>query len=186
MAQYRKQPVVIEALQYNGENAEAIVAWSGGKVRIAKHVDPTDADGSLQIETLEGTLIARKSDWIIQGVKGEFYPCQSEIFAATYSEVTDNTPWFGFDKALQILKSGGKVSRMSWDNKDCFLAINHFGKEIATSDLWTTQIKEHLEKSGQKVAKIEGNIMMLGWGNKVCNWCPTPSDLLENDWFEVI
>jgi hypothetical protein len=41
-------------------------------------------DGRLEITTLEGTMIANVGDWIIQGVKGECYPCKPDIFAATY------------------------------------------------------------------------------------------------------
>lgn len=38
----------------------------------------------IEIETLEGQMLARPGDWIIRGVKGEFYPCKPDIFAITY------------------------------------------------------------------------------------------------------
>lgn len=90
-----------------------------------------------------------------------------------------------FEEALSYLKSGKKLSRKAWDNPNCFIAINHFGKTIPVSDLWTEAFKEHLEKNNIENVEIEGNIMMLGWNNRVVNWVNTPSDLLANDWYLV-
>lgn len=78
---YRKKPVVIEAVQWTGVNGAEVAAFCAGVAGI--HA----ADGSmvqLQIRTLEGVMTASVGDWIIRGVKGEFYPCKPDIFAATY------------------------------------------------------------------------------------------------------
>lgn len=78
MPKFRKKPVVIEAVQWTGENVQEIMdfmAW-----RNAAHDDRT----GLMIHTLEGNHHANPGDWIIKGVKGEFYPCKPDIFAATY------------------------------------------------------------------------------------------------------
>jgi len=75
--QYRKKPVVIEALQWTGENVEEIDAFIGAKEHGYDH------DG-LMIHTLEGTHRATIGDYIIKGVQGEFYPCKPNIFEATY------------------------------------------------------------------------------------------------------
>ena len=75
---FRKRPVVIEAIQYLGENAEAIVEWMGRPYVFVAEGDP------LIIETLEGDMSGSPGDWIIRGVKGEFYPCKPDIFEATY------------------------------------------------------------------------------------------------------
>ncbi|MCP3709771.1 hypothetical protein M3I54_22770 [Paraburkholderia sp. CNPSo 3274] len=90
---YRKKPVVIEAFQLpiapvdgttNEEHENAVwsfVAWANQ----AKFKNWTsERDGALSIETLEGTMTAQPGDWIIKGVKGEFYPCKPDIFSATY------------------------------------------------------------------------------------------------------
>ena len=75
---FRKKPVVIEAIQYNGNNAIEIMAW-------AKLPEISEGLlGGLEIETREGTMKADTGDWIIRGVKGEFYPCKPDIFEATY------------------------------------------------------------------------------------------------------
>lgn len=83
---YRKEPVVIDAVQFIGVNATSIINWilaNGGTARY--HEEGLDA--FLAIDTLEGTMQARVDDWIIKGVQGEFYPCKPEIFDATYKEI---------------------------------------------------------------------------------------------------
>lgn len=75
MAKYRKKPVVIDAVQYTGSNFNDIIAFS----------DSASVVGTeLWIATLEGTLIASPGDWIVKGIKGEFYPVKPDIFEATY------------------------------------------------------------------------------------------------------
>ena len=76
---YRKKPVVIEAVCWTGENLVEVLDFT-------RQVPPTPitAERGLLIETLEGTMQARPGDWIIRGVKGEFYPCKDEIFRMTY------------------------------------------------------------------------------------------------------
>ena len=84
VSKFRKKPVVVEAMQHTSETREEIIAWSG-----AGHVG-IDEDGAeyelanLRISTLEGVMRCDLGDWIIKGVKGEFYPCKPDIFAATY------------------------------------------------------------------------------------------------------
>jgi hypothetical protein len=80
---FRKKPVVIEAVQWTGTNADEVLglALAQGSVRRERF------GGGLAIDTLEGTMRANKGDWIIKGVKGEFYPCKPDIFAATYEPV---------------------------------------------------------------------------------------------------
>jgi hypothetical protein len=84
VSRYRKKPVVIEAVQFTGDNALAIVKWMG-----ARYVS-TGVDGDrLIIPTLEGDMTASLGDWVIKGVQGEFYPCKPSIFEATYEPVED-------------------------------------------------------------------------------------------------
>lgn len=85
MSYYRKKPVVIEAMQLReGIDPWPIIRWvrkNGGM--IGDH--PTQR--AFLIVTLEGEHIVSMNDWIIKGVKGEFYPCKPDIFAATYEAV---------------------------------------------------------------------------------------------------
>lgn len=73
---FRKKPVVIEAVQLTLTNIDEVEEFVGG--------DASVRDGDLIIATLEGPLRASPFDWIIKGVKGEFYPCKPDIFEATY------------------------------------------------------------------------------------------------------
>ena len=85
---FRKKPVVIEAWQFtviDANNPTAIEWWCGGKVR-GMTLYPQDR--VIQIQTLEGKIEGSVGDWIIKGVKGEFYPCKPDIFKMTYEEVT--------------------------------------------------------------------------------------------------
>ena len=84
MGFYRKKPVVIEAIQFTGQNDTEIADF----VR-AEGYDPDDTRPSWMIRTSEGTMRADVGDWIIKGVKGEFYPCKPDIFEATYEEAGD-------------------------------------------------------------------------------------------------
>ncbi len=81
MGQYRKKPVVIEAEQFTEENKNRAFNFI-----TCNKVADWDLDGKpiIRIQTLEGEMIARLGDWIIKGVKGEFYACRSDIFEATY------------------------------------------------------------------------------------------------------
>lgn len=100
--QYRKPPVVIDAMQWNGgaEAATPIIEWaleSDVAIRYHEAVDDSGTIGGhwyrnqrdehLRVETLEGTMSAHVGDWIIRGVKGEFYPCAADVFAATFEAV---------------------------------------------------------------------------------------------------
>lgn len=76
MAKFRKKPVVIEAIQFVGINFDELEKFVGG--------DAEFRNGELVIATLEGAMHASPKDWIIRGVKGEFYPCKPDIFEATY------------------------------------------------------------------------------------------------------
>lgn len=82
---YRKKPVVIDAMLYDGTNAEAIREWSGGCVQFGNDDDPPQ----LTIPTLEGVMLADVGNYIIRGVAGEYYPCKAEIFHATYESAGD-------------------------------------------------------------------------------------------------
>lgn len=82
MAKYRKKPVVIEAVQFDGthEGGSAIIGW----MKTYGTVGGAIGEAILSIATLEGTMTASPGDWIIKGVQGEFYPCKPKIFEATY------------------------------------------------------------------------------------------------------
>jgi hypothetical protein len=88
MGKFRKKPVEIEAWLWD-ETKEtfAILQEAGMK---CGHYDSHVTENFIRnigIDTLEGMMRADKGDWIIKGIKGEFYPCKPDIFAATYDPV---------------------------------------------------------------------------------------------------
>lgn len=75
---FRKKPVEIEAMQVTRGNIDVVAEWCQGTLLYG---------GKLTISTLEGDMRADVGDWIIRGVKGEFYPCKPDVFAETYHPV---------------------------------------------------------------------------------------------------
>jgi len=86
---FRKKPIVIDAVKWDGLAGTA-------NLFIGEHYgyswwywdDPSGQEkNSIVIPTLEGNMIGKVGDWLIRGVKGEFYPCKADIFEATYEPV---------------------------------------------------------------------------------------------------
>ena len=95
IAKYRTRPVVIEAALFDGSNASAneIFEWSGGGLscpismehpEYTRDHEPQGDGWHLLVTTLEGKMRADAGDFVIRGIKGEFYPCKPDIFAASY------------------------------------------------------------------------------------------------------
>ncbi len=93
MPYFRKKPVVIEAVQWTGSNAEEVLSFALTHAVLRRKLGGETIPGvELVIETLEGAMTASPGDWIIKGVKGEFYPgefylCRPDIFDRTYEAV---------------------------------------------------------------------------------------------------
>jgi hypothetical protein len=81
MAKFRKKPVVIEAIKWDGKSGSIFPFAPFENVTAPPEVAE---DGRLHITTLEGVMVAEIGDMVIKGVKGEIYPCKPDIFAATY------------------------------------------------------------------------------------------------------
>jgi hypothetical protein len=85
MSKFRKKPVVIEAIQWHKHGDHPKVGQLPPNHPIDKFcITPLHFGW---IDTLEGGHVVSQGDWIIQGVKGEFYPCKPDIFEATYEPV---------------------------------------------------------------------------------------------------
>jgi hypothetical protein len=120
---FRKKPVVIDAMQWDGQSINDALAFmldghetfdhlprAPDNPHVQNGVGYTPADGRLSIPTLEGTVTASPGDWIIRGVAGEFYPCKPDIFAATYEYVG---PWtcenYDYDENVVLTFCKGKA-----------------------------------------------------------------------------
>ncbi len=88
MSKYRERPVVIDAVQWTGSNVDEVIGTFFVEASFRRKDFNRDngviVGGSIIVETLEGEMRADPGDWIIKGVKGEFYPCKPDIFASTY------------------------------------------------------------------------------------------------------
>lgn len=95
-AKFRKKPVVIEAVRFTGKNQREVLAFSHPNLSKQALDGAQTMNLPVIISTLEGDMKVSPGDWIIKGVKGEFYPCKPDIFAATYEPVDES------GKVLQI------------------------------------------------------------------------------------
>lgn len=93
MKKFRKKPVVIEAMRWTGDNTRDVMLWAAGGTLAPFAMapgwwlsNPSEGKFRLMVPTLEGQMAANPGDWIIKGIKGEFYPCKPDIFDATYEQ----------------------------------------------------------------------------------------------------
>lgn len=91
---FRKMPVEIQAMRWaDPEDAYALVEWAAGDVSYDEHTSgpehPNTGEdwGRLAVTTLEGEHVATPGDWLIKGVRGEFYFCKHDVFQQTYEQV---------------------------------------------------------------------------------------------------
>lgn len=98
MPRFQKVPVIIQAVRWvpgDDKTQSDMSSLFNFPLRNWNHVQPLNQpvivapDDTLRIKTLEGTMVAKPGDWVIKGVKGEFYPCKPDIFAETYVEVSE-------------------------------------------------------------------------------------------------
>lgn len=107
---YRKKPVVIDALQWNGKsNLKEVVEFLGVRLNGFEKVsipnqspEQEDLVTKIIIHTLEGDHDASIGDYIIKGIKGEYYPCKPDIFEATYEAVTEQTMYRQQEVAIHL------------------------------------------------------------------------------------
>ena len=101
LKRFTKKPVTIEAIQWTGK-LECLDPFN------IPELHQSLGSSQVGIPTLEGTMIASVGDWIIKGVKGEFYPCKPEIFALTYGP--ESAPQGALTDALPELPNAGNAT----------------------------------------------------------------------------
>lgn len=118
MKKYIKKQVVVEAIQWDGtlekaleisqiDGLNSIIEYYSTKTVIIGESTSSSANTyeeikSFKIKTLEGDMNVSKGDYIIKGIKGEFYPCKEDIFKKTY---VDFTEYVGTNELLVDLDS---------------------------------------------------------------------------------
>lgn len=109
---FQKRPIVIEAVRLDGYGAFVrAVSWingHGGKARLSSGPDSSDV---LLIDTLEGTMEANEGWYVIKGIKGEFYPCDPDVFVKSYDDVPAPDVMSG-PAASQIIPAGNQSKKL--------------------------------------------------------------------------
>ena len=136
MQKFVKKPVVIEAIQYDGANITKIETFVGEKLPT---IMTSDLGAQLIIPTLEGDMKVSKGDYVIKGIKGEFYPCKPDIFKSTYNVVKEDNG---------ILSEGEKRVRKSF-NPSALKRVENF-KSITASAIDEIAEVERRVKSASK------------------------------------
>lgn len=86
---FRKMPVEIEAVQWDGDNAAELTEWTGGafsEIDPEDRGDNPDATAELYVDANGVRLGIEQGEWVIRDARG-FYPCKPDIFEATYEAV---------------------------------------------------------------------------------------------------
>ena len=136
MQKFVKKPVVIEAIQYDGANITKIETFVGEKLPT---IMTSDLGAQLIITTLEGDMKVSKGDYVIKGIKGEFYPCKPDIFKQSYNMIKENNG---------ILSEGEKRVRKSF-NPSALKRVENF-KSITASAIDEIAEVERRVKSASK------------------------------------
>ena len=167
MKQYRKKPVTIEAVQFDGLNPTEIKDFVGENCEVEIYNNEvTPPIARIVIHTLEGDMEVSKGDYVIKGVKGEFYPCKPDIFEQTYESVenqdsltlkeaaeefaegewdgaavdTDGNPLYAQDEIEYAFKAGAK-----WQKEQSYISKETV-KKIAKGSLGVQDFIQKIDK----------------------------------------
>ena len=128
--EYRKKPVVIKAVQYDG-NFRCLDIF--GISEVWNFIVSKDEEGKqcIKIPTLEGEMTASIGDYIIKGVKGEFYPCKPDIFEMTYELASTSSQTEISDEEIQKAAKEYDIKSTRWGAKTIFIdAIKWYREQL--------------------------------------------------------
>ena len=175
---YRKKPVVIEAVQWTGNNHAEMCEFIDPEVfEIIPRV-------GLVIHTLEGDHHASPGDYIIKGVNGEFYPCKPDIFAKTYEAalptLTPQNEWVSVEERLPESTEHWEtyivtVNRSHWPTSSFDPCDAPYNEElVAVAQYDSKQKIWHLSWDEQLNALIQADDAPLN-GDFVTHWMELPA-----------
>lgn len=192
MTAYRKKPVVIEAHRI-GDDGWPDSIWEGvNQNKIILHLDtvghPKRVVGHVDIHTLEGVMRGDVGDYIIRGVKGEFYPCKPDIFEMTYETAPVNanmsTAGLDFSAALRAARDGARIARSGWNGKGMWVAMSGTSgpRAVAAGTLWSPHAHAFAEANGGVADVLPCLIMKTATNEILMGWLASQTDLLADDW----
>jgi hypothetical protein len=191
MSKFRKKPVVISAERFLGcdqltrEPGSVIerssyVAYAGLHGQETCSTCGARLDQHIEIPTLEGSHLACPGDWILEGVKGEFYPCKPDIFELTYEPEVPEVPLVAetltLGAALELIKSGHRLARRGWNGKGMFIFLVPGSRFVVNRAPWYEVCGEGNEVSYQ------AHVDMRTADGTFVPWQCSQSDLLAEDW----
>lgn len=155
---YVKKPIVIEAVQWTGKNQEEILAFCN---KADFFYDYKIDELRLTIKTLEGNHIATIGDFIIKGIKGEFYPCKLGIFEQTYEEA----------KNKSVYISGPMTGTSDWEERfgeaERSLKLDGYSVINPSRFVFTEEdgLREIMMAYLQSMSCCDAIYMLKGWEN---------------------
>lgn len=192
---FRKKPVVVEAEQWRGDNFDELREWSNGEL-----CGYRANEGSRPwIETLEGLMHGNVGDWLIRGVKGEYYFCKPDIFDATYERVEARDRIAELERENRRLKqewaiadgarSGEMVSDTVLENymrmKDRIkeleaelAAVNTYRK---SETAWRKRMQEYVGVNADVACSHDPGGLDVEKGAVVCRKCLAAQKAMERD-----
>mgnify|MGYP001515686092 FL=1 len=187
---YRKRSLVIEAVKWNGMNKSEIEQFAGDNVKI-EVIRESNAEYGIPpqiyctIKTLEGDMMASPGDYIIKGVKGEFYPCKPDIFEKTYDEA-DSSLSISFGDAIEVLKQGGAIRRKGWNGKGLFVIKQvpaHIESDIIPKMQSLPQSAKNLILKSKGFVDYTSQCLIYNENTgRADSWVPSISDVFAEDW----
>lgn len=168
MKNYTKKPVTISAIQVPARGEEP----SEDLIDLVHSQNWEGDDEGILITTLEGDMLASPGDYIIRGLKGEYYPCKPDIFEMSY----DSSKVFDFGRAVAILKAGGRVARAGWNGKNMFIFLVQGSTFTVNREPLLSILGEGTE------VNYHGHVDMRTADGMIVPWLCSQTDMLAEDW----
>ena len=148
---FTKNPVTIDAIKWTGSNLREVIAFTDGPpdtrsihagMAWEAYVDLVARDG-LKIYTLEGKMLANIGDWIIRGIKGEYYPCKPDIFEATYTSAPQAQAVERDAEQERWMEIGKAIERACIDQPDSTEIVISLERDAGTVTMFDPDGNEH-------------------------------------------
>lgn len=180
IAKFTKKAVTIEAIRFSddADTISNIHGFLGAETTRVSYENP-DAP-VIKIETLEGTMTAQVGDWIIKGVKGEFYPCKHDIFQSTYLPHGTTNRTFG--EALDAAKTGKRIAREGWNGKGMWVCYGQGNPALEADKFWNPHTRKFAEENGGTAEVLPYLIFKTADNKILMGWLASQTDMLATDW----
>lgn len=173
MNTYRKKPVEILAEQITAGMIGDLVSGA-----VASGLASVAEDGSVIVRTLEGEMVGRPGDYLIKGLKGEFYPCRADIFEMTY-DLLPGTIWLSFSEVIRGIKEGKRYARSGWNGKGMFVFLVPGSNFKVNREPLLSILGKNTE------VDYHGHIDTRTGNGQIVPWTCSQTDMLAEDWMEV-